>query len=734
MTNKQIRQFSDNIDALLSMRRLADAYHELRNMAKSISAWAVSDRIDRAEQGYNYLLSYMIDGIADPGRDQVYAGLVNEVAAIRDMLVRDMSLPETPTLYFSTLRSVNSHGDESLQSLYDQYRHLCLDMSPFSALSSDLEASRSDRIKAEQLELYIFNRLWVTFPFNVDDAHIAACLVSDEALPATSRALFVSSLVLGLLDYYDERRFAVLIDAYSSEDPMVSVRALVGIALTLDKYKADYFDSAIVNRIAALRELTGWQTDIKQAFVELIRTNDTERISEKLRDEIFPEIKKMSKDIADRFSNMVADADNISAEANPEWEGLISDEKIRNNLKELSELQQEGADVFMATFAGLKQFPFFNEVANWFMPYRADHSIVASIGLGVDSPVTALIDNAPFVCDSDKYSMLLSLSMMPESQRTMMAAQLDSQRRDIEESMALADKSIRPVERKALINNYVLTIYRFYKLFRRKGEFYNPFAHVMNPVDISLIAGDFASEEALVSLGEFYFKVGLYGYAASIFSRLDDILDPDPLRYQKLGFCNEKLGNFEAAATYYEQADLLDGKNVWNLRRLASMCRRLGRYDQAISVTQRLDGLLADDIPTALNLGYLYILSGRYEDAISQFHKVEFLDDLSTKPLRPLAWALFLNRNFEQSAVYYKRIIDDSPTATDYLNMGHLAWAQNKLHDAIRYYSMSAEASSLDSLISSIRDDKSHLAVAGVDVSLMPLLVDAITYSIRKSN
>lgn len=730
MTDKEIRQFSDNIDVLLGKRRLADAYEAIRNAARSVSDWKIVDRVDHAEQSYRYMLRYLVDGVADPQRDKVYTDLVNEAALIRDMLVRSISLADMPTLYFNTLRSVGAHGDETLRGLYDDYLRACDSMSPFNTISHDISVSESDRLRAEMIERDIFNRIWVTFPFSVDDETIVNDMLADDALPVAARSLFVSAVTLGLLAYCDDRRLTVLTEAYRSPHTQISVRALVGLTIALDKYKSHEFAAPLVNRIAALRELPGWHEDIRQTVVELIRTNDTERISGKLRDEIFPEIKKMSRDIADRFAGSLSDLDNMSDDANPEWENLISDERIRNNLKELGELQQEGADVFMATFAGLKQFPFFNETANWFMPYRSDHSVVASAGFGPTLSIGTLIDSAPYICDSDKYSMLLSLSMMPQSQRSMMASQIESQKQEINEAMAMADRSLHPVERKSEINNYVLSIYRFYKLFRRKGEFYNPFGHVVNPVDITLLRDDFAGEESLVSLGEFYFKVGLYAYSCHIFNRLDEMLGPDAARYQKIGFCYEKLGDFEKAASYYEQADLLDGGNVWNLRRLAFVCRKLRRYSQAISVTSRLERIVPDDVSTAMNLGYLYILTGDYEKAIEQFHRVEFIDETSDRPVRPLAWALFLSRRYDEAQTYYSRILAGSPNANDYLNMGHLAWAQGRLHNAIDFYRLSAAESSADALVASIRDDSPNLEIAGIDTSSMPMMLDALRYEL----
>lgn len=733
MTNNEIQQFINDVDRCLADRRLGDTFELLRNMARSLSAWEISDRIASSEQAYSYMLSYLVNGNADPSREDLYASLLLEAGTIRDLLVRSMKLPDTPSLYYGTLRSVATHRDESFAQLFSDFRKVRDAMSPFTAVSTGASPSGSDMLRMEMIERDIFNRLWVTFPLKDDDSRLIAGFLLDGDMPAAVRALAVSAITLGLLECFDERRFELLCEAYGSDATEVSVRALVGIALALGKYKDQPVSANIRNEVAALRDMPGWHDDIRQTFVELIRTNDTERISGRLREEIIPDIQKMGRDIADRMRDSSADADLSADEINPEWESIISDEKIRNNLKELSELQQEGADVFMATFAGLKQFPFFNDVISWFLPFSAERTAVTSLGLGdlVDT-VTTLIGNMPYVCDSDKYSMLLSLSMMPQSQRTMMMSQLNSHRQDIDEAIAMNDRSLHPVERKSAINNYVLSIYRFYKLFRRKGEFYNPFARVANPVGILLLAPDFDNDEALVSLGEFYFKVGLYDYARMIFCRLDDISMPEGSRYQKIGFCCEKLGDPEAAASYYEQAALLDENNLWNLRRLLAVLRRLGRYSEAVSVGQRLERLLPDDAGVALNLGYLYISTGDYTGAINVLHKAEFLDEASPRPWRPLAWALFLARQFKDSQTYYDRILSDSPTATDYLNMGHLAWAKNSLDKALAYYGMSADAGSVDELVRSIKEDGPQLRSAGVDTSLMPLIIDAIIYNLKQ--
>ncbi|MDE5555129.1 MAG: hypothetical protein K2J10_08115, partial [Muribaculaceae bacterium] len=349
MTNKEINEFRARINGLLERRRLGDAFGELRNAAKAISSWSINDRIEKAEQGYSFLLRYLIDGADDPSRDAVYADLMREAATLRDLLTREMSIADTPTLYYNTLRSVNSHRDETLAQLFANHRKSIDEMSPFHNMSIGSSPSESDKLRSEMNERDIFNRLWVTFPINVDDAKIAREFIADESLPFRTRALCVSALTLSLLDFYDDRKLRLLLDAYRVAEDHISVRALTGIALVLDKYRNVKLSSETANSLAAIKELPGWQTDLRQMFVELIRTNDTRRISAKLNNEIFPEIKRMGQNMADRFKDMATEADPIAADTNPEWEDLLSDEKIRNNLKELGELQQEGAEVFMTT-------------------------------------------------------------------------------------------------------------------------------------------------------------------------------------------------------------------------------------------------------------------------------------------------------------------------------------------------------------------------------------------------
>jgi len=100
---------------------------------------------------------------------------------------------------------------------------------------------------------------------------------------------------------------------------------------------------------------------------------------------------------------------------NPDWSEMFGDsEEVFKSFEELTKLQMEGADVYMQAFSNLKHFDFFRDFENWFMPFHPDHEAVDDIfrdeilGPGTNELAEALY-KTPFICNSDKYSLLLNL-------------------------------------------------------------------------------------------------------------------------------------------------------------------------------------------------------------------------------------------------------------------------------------------------------------------------------------
>lgn len=729
MTKENIQKYRKETEQYILGSRLHDAFRMLRAMTPT-HAWRITGDIDKTEEAYALMLRYAIDGAVDPHRREVYAGIVDKLYSLLDRIVREAAEQDSSTLYFNNVRYERMQL-ETLTQLVDAYVRMADRMSMFNRVASGDGQFKNDLMEKEQLERRIFNKVWTEYPLGSDSLDAVRAIFANDALPLYFKEYIVSALMLGALAYYEESRLVVLLDVYASAPASLSLKALCAAVIVMSAHCNRMNSSRVGDRIAALRESTAWSRDIKAIYLQLIRTRDTEKINRKVRDELIPQMLKLRPDIYNKINDAASVSDLSDMEENPEWQELLESSGIADKMKELSKIQEEGGDVMMSTFSHLKTYPFFNELPNWFLPFHIDHSAVAGTmpGNGGDT-LAELIAATPFLCNSDKFSFALSVHQVPEAQRRMMLAQFDEQNVNFA-AIQSAELSADEKARENIINKYVQDLYRFYKLFRRKGEFYDPFANPVNLIRVPLLAADTTDAATLQLVGEFYFKHGYYADSCELFKILSGIVPPDAALYQKLGYCYQQEGDIKEALKYYGQAELLNAESMWTLRRMAACYKLDGKPAQALEYLLRVSAKYPDDLTVALNIGHCLLELGRYAEAMKYYYKVEFIDSGSTRAWRPLAWCALLSRDFDTSRKYYTRVLSDAPSDGDYLNMGHLELATGHMREALNYYKLSAEADSdgMESLIKNLNADRKDLDAMGVDVSMVPLLVDSMLYS-----
>lgn len=337
---------------------------------------------------------------------------------------------------------------------------------------------------------------------------------------------------------------------------------------------------------------------------------------------------------------------------------------------------------------------------------------------------------SPMLCDSDKYSFALSIGSLPEAQRKMMLSQLEAQSSHLAE-IRLAAESTEPRERKTAAKMFIQNIYRFFRLFRRKGEFLDPFSSDLNLTAVRCINDAINDAETLGLVAEFYFKRHYWNEALAAFISLSALVPPSAQLFQKIGYCHQKLGETSSALRSYEQAELLNAENHWTLRRLAACHRMMGNIDNALSYYMRLARFYPDDVNLAMNLGHTFLEAGREKEAIEQYYKADYLDSKSSRAWRPLAWCLFKTSDFKGARRYYEKILSSGPIAEDYLNMGHLSLAESSLKEAVNFYNLFIDQAGggVECFIEAFRADADTLGKVGVDKSLLPLVIDMMLYS-----
>ena len=749
MKKELFSEIKNKIYNYVKASRLRDAFALCRQLAEGNMVWEITDRLNETEDSYRRLLSYVASGANDPERDKMTAEIGETILSITDSLERLNNRRDDPALYYSMIRYRQTASAQPLVQMLADYRKQCSESSLFDMLASGNHSQRFVTTAAEReaAEREIFNALWTEFPLGHIGRDTLRDFLTDGVVPEYAVSLFVWAIVLGGLEFYDPVRLEILCEIYLNGSSRNTAIALVGLMILLYKWRNRRLSTRLSNLLATVREHPDWPSDVRTVYMELTRTRDTDRISAKIRDEIVPEMMKLRPDIERKFSNPSAQPFNPEElEENPEWQEIIEQSGLGDKLKEMSEIQEEGGDIMMGTFQHLKSFPFFHEIANWFIPFHSERSEFAGVGSEGLKQVAAVFENLQFLCDSDKYSALLSLAYAPAAQRDMALSQLNAQADQFNE-MRAASLETAHTDRRDIIRRQVQNLYRFFHLFRRKNEFDNPFELGIHLVDVPVLAQDVRDTEMLTLIGEFYFSHGYWEEALTLFARIDELTEPSAALYQKTGHALMKLGRTSAALSYFEKADMLDNRSPWTLTRLGRCNAMLGHHSSALSAYERLDELQRGKPSTALAIGHAHLALRHYPEAIKAFYKALYLDEKSGKALRPLAWSLMMDKQFDQARKYYERIVSDfQPRPDDYLNMGHLALASGQIAEASNFYRLSilsrpqpagvtvaqgeVPRANIEAFIADMTSDTDAITALGISPALIPLIIDSLIYTL----
>ena len=324
MIKESIQAISDReklISDAVKAKCLHDAFVGLRRHAASLGDWKITEQIDNLEQSYSMMLAYAVGGQPDPQRDELYDSITSGILKLMDVVSYRLAIENRPDLFYSTFRYEQLQTGDSIGSLLDEYRDTVQYQSLYNMLGTAANGDSNENIlKSENIGRRIFNRIWTTYPFSVDDMNaVSSIFGSSSPFPLNFQLHMVSALVLSLIHFYDQRKVDILLDIYQNgQSPQLAVQALCGALTGVYLHRDRYSRSHMKKRVDALRDITSWQSDVRMISMQLIRTRDTERIHRKLADEIMPQMLKLSPDIARRLSDKTSISDITSMEDNPE--------------------------------------------------------------------------------------------------------------------------------------------------------------------------------------------------------------------------------------------------------------------------------------------------------------------------------------------------------------------------------------------------------------------------------
>ena len=700
------------------------------------------DEYDNIEMTYRNMLAYTIDGIKDPERNKIYLKLIQSILVLSDKVRQDILSHNSgwhtywvkqqaeKEFKLSGRTIVETVDDLMFKSELDEWLKLSNEITP----DPDSEISK----KHKNLIKNIFNHLWLTDYYgDAEDSLINIILKSDK-FRWYEASIFTTAVTLSSFRTWQPEKLFHLISLYEKGQEQVMERALSGLILNLHYYNARILlYPEITEKIMKMSRETKFKEHCRIIVLQIIKSRETENLSRKLQDEILPQVARLRPMIEEKL-----DLDDIlpkdkNEEKNPDWAEMFSDsEEIFKTMEELTKLQMEGADVYMSAFANMKHFDFFKDFQNWFVPFYPDHETVDEIyhdeilGPGTNELAEALY-KTPFICNSDKYSLLLNLKHLPSAQKTMM---LKVFRMELEGLQQLneEDSGTDPYRVFRInITQYLQDFYRFFKLSPYKKEFEDLFVGKLDIYNSEFFRMTSNAIEAEAGLADYFFSKNFFSDALQLFLKQAKEKPSDVQLYEKIAYCYQESADYEEALKYYRRAELIDRK-VWTIKKIGLSLRRLGNNEEALEYYLQASDLEPENIHTVIMIAHCYLDLRNYEQALKYYFAVEYKEPGNLKILRPIAFCYFALGRFDESEKYYDRLSEGKLTAHDQINKGHLALCRGRKREAVDLYKQSIISGELSKsqFMVIFAEDKGLLISLGVNPDDLPIILDWLLFII----
>ena len=735
MNSSDIKKKLATIYSYIEQKQLKNALEGIKEFSAVRQNWIVSERITELTTNYQFMLHYLIEGKKDPEQQRIYNKLIRDIYTVAEDAAEQLLLQESASIFFDKMRLMGVRTPITME----EYRHIITKQADTLSFIDLLEEGpeRESRIRQatithENTQQDLFYTVFVS-P-RADNDFITSCrhFMEEESVPHQDKMLFISAMTMNILQRFDARKIEFLLDMCNHPEPELAIRSITAIIPIFQIYNSRLeLYSGCSNRVKLLSDDKTFGRRFIAAIIGFIQAHETEKITKKLTEEIIPEMMKLSPMIGKKIKLDEWMGETGFDEKNPEWQKILDEAGLTDKLQEFTELQMEGADVFHSTFSNLKSYPFFQQMSNWFLPFTPQHSSIQQLFHNRserDSLVEAL-SGSSLICNSDKYSFCLSIMMMPENYRKMMASQLGAESDELK-NMQTEEETLKPFQKEeTMIKQYIQDLYRFFKLFPRRNEFHDIFELPLNYHRLPAFQPVVMQPNHLEKIALYYFEKNNFNEALNAYTLLAETRNGKSEIWQKIGYCRQMMADMKEALDAYLHADLMEENNTWVLTRIAHCYRVLKEPVTALEYYRRLEQFRPDDLNIQLNIGHCHLELKEYEKALNYYFKVEMLNSDNTRAWRSIAWCAFLSRKLDVAERYYTRILETKPNAHDYLNAGHVALCLEQTKKTVELYTLSLDkAGSFETFQSMLAEDESELQEAGVNTAILPIILDKIRY------
>ena len=581
---------------LINNGRINDAIAQLKEWAMKYPGEGFNDRLDAIATDFRYMSDFMLQGMKDEHRGELFAAMQQKLRDIDYDLEVRRTIWERPEV--ATYKKIFTHPDCSAEMLQDilldktdAKEHFIRLTNTFMVLYASLHWKDSEATE------------WATF------------LCNDNVSPIDAATL-VSAITLNTLEHRNAPKVRCLKDVYkNSTSELVRQRALVGLAMI------------------------GEEPSI-ETHIQMVACANADKDSNEIRQNIMPNIIKNQPLKMVNGQWKIDDEDDLNkGEYDPDADKREEEsiEAMEESVKQMLKMQKKGSDIFFEGFSQMKRFPFFNKMVNWFIPYYPEHPDIETTmkNIGNSSFVDVVMKRGPF-CESDKYSFIIAISsvlqQLPENVRKMMESGDMGPIGMRGEDADLNDPAFIRLQ-------YLQDLYRFMRLNNIGKMMYNPFNNLDKILE-RFIRNATQQENTLrintehnnkenteyTTLYTYYanwkLKEREYNTALKYYIICLKQRPQSPSIMRGLARAYYCVGDYEKSASYFDALITINPENLNNHLNYAKAMAKAGKVEKILNALYKLEFENPENEVIQDTLGWALLYAGKAAEAEQYCHDV----------------------------------------------------------------------------------------------------------------
>lgn len=687
-------------------------------------------RYEDVKNDYRLMQDAMMRGLRDDKIDEVYADIMRKVyGAGLDVLIEEKVKRYSSFAYARVSAQQTEAHPDAVRTVLEAYVQ---DMAMMAFEPENTRKAKMEKLTADHHAYMkqLFNALLVAPMWNDRRAADFADLLLSPTIDRDDALLLVSAVMLAAMNVNDPYKWDMLAEVYvRATDKVLKMRALVGWVLSLPyDPRGPRLFPFVQERIKAM---LADKTTLKQMLdmqMQMLFCCNADADNEEIQRNIMPTLIKNTNLQMTRLGIVEKEDDPMKDIMDPNAAERDMEEMERKYRK-MMDMQKQGSDIYFGGFSKMKTFPFFHDLCNWFAPFNAAHPALGAARerLAGSTFLNNLMENGPF-CDSDKYSFALAIAQIMDRMPDNIKEMLNSD--------ATFGPTVSKVEQEDpayICRSYLQSLYRFFRLYRSKRDFLNPF--ILDELEDNDGNALFMSykllacpemEENAVALCGFLLKRKMMRELRSMAICYKSSQNPRLVRFLALVPMTD--GKWQEAYDLFASVPE-DQHTEESLRGMAHCCMSLKRFGEAVAIYRRLLAMHPDSFSYQLNLAVCLMSSDAFsscgdaasscgdvasscgdascdasscgvasslggkvearpnkvvEEGTKLLYKLDYEHPNNANVRRVLAWCMMLQGHFDKAIDIYTRLLSQpDAVSADRLNAAYAHWLSRDVARAV---------------------------------------------------